>query len=76
LLESGLTFVGSGPITFVGTGPITWESGGLKANMYAPMLYKLSNYGRYLGFTAQTTSADITLLLLSILYAQYSPIAP
>lgn len=71
-----LIFVGSGPITFVGTGPITWIGSGLYATWYAPMLTKQSTYGRYLGFTTTTTSEDITLQLLSMLFNTFSPVAP
>lgn len=77
-LENNINFVGTAPITFTGSGgqAIEWEAAGLITQWYAPMRYKLSNYGRYLGFTAQTTSEDLTVLLLSVLYNEYSPVAP
>lgn len=72
----GFTGLNGAPLTFVGTGPITWVSVGLIVNWYALMKYGLSEYGRYIGFTATTTSEDLTLLLLSVLYAEFSSIAP
>jgi hypothetical protein len=77
-LENLIQFVNNAgaPITFVGTGPIEWEGTGLVPQWYALMRYGKSNYGRYLGMTAQTTSEDVTLLLLSVLYNEYSPLVP
>lgn len=75
-LSQVLVFVGSGPITFVGAGPITFQGTGFVATTYAPMVVGQSTYGRYLGFTATTQAEDITLMLLSVLFNAFAPVAP
>ena len=65
LTSSGLTFTGAGgvPISFVGTGPITWASGG-----YNLMQTDVTNWGRYIGFTLQGNTTDMTLTMIAAEY--------